>query len=240
MQVTTPPATTAGAASSASTAQTAAAQGGTAATTGSGTTGSGAPGISADFTTFLKMLTTQMQNQDPMDPMKSSDFAVQLATFSGVEQQVKTNTLLQSLAGQLGGQGMAQVAGWIGMEARTTAPVQFSGKPITLVPAPQTGADRAVLVVKNASGIEVARSDISASGGTMDWAGTGTNGKTLPNGTYSFSVESYQSGALMGTDPVPAYAKVTEAQTGANGPVLVLDGGTKVNVSDVSALRSAT
>ena len=44
--------------------------------------------ISSDFQTFLTMLTTQLQNQDPLNPVESSDFAVQLATFSGVEQQV--------------------------------------------------------------------------------------------------------------------------------------------------------
>jgi flagellar basal-body rod modification protein FlgD len=74
--------------------------------------------ISSDFETFLLMLTTQMQNQDPLNPIESADFAVQLATFSGVEQQVKTNDLLQSLAQQMGIMGMSQLAGWVGMEAQ--------------------------------------------------------------------------------------------------------------------------
>lgn len=55
-----------------------------------------------DFETFLKMLTTQIRNQDPLNPMEGSDFAVQLATFSGVEQQVQTNDLLQKMTDQLG------------------------------------------------------------------------------------------------------------------------------------------
>ena len=50
-------------------------------------------GISSDFNTFLRMLTVQMQNQDPLNPIDSADYAVQLATFSGVEQQVRTNQL---------------------------------------------------------------------------------------------------------------------------------------------------
>ena len=44
--------------------------------------------LSSDFETFLRMLTTQLQNQDPLNPVDSADFAVQLATFSSVEQQV--------------------------------------------------------------------------------------------------------------------------------------------------------
>lgn len=74
--------------------------------------------INSDFETFLIMLTTQMQNQDPLNPIDSSDFAVQLATFSSVEQQVKTNDLLTSLGQQFELMGLSQLAGWVGMEAR--------------------------------------------------------------------------------------------------------------------------
>jgi len=78
--------------------------------------------ISSDFETFLKMLTVQLENQDPLNPVDSADYAVQLATFSGVEQQVQTNDLLKQLATQLGTGSIAQMASWVGMEARTTAP----------------------------------------------------------------------------------------------------------------------
>jgi flagellar basal-body rod modification protein FlgD len=61
--------------------------------------------LTSDFETFLRMLTVQMKNQDPLNPIESSDFAVQLATFSGVEQQVKTNDLLTKLADSFGGSG---------------------------------------------------------------------------------------------------------------------------------------
>ena len=64
--------------------------------------------ISSDFETFLKMLTAQMENQDPLNPMDSADYAVQLATFSSVEQQVLTNDLLQAMTLQLGSSGMAE------------------------------------------------------------------------------------------------------------------------------------
>ena len=108
--------------------------------------------ISSDFETFLKMLTVQMQNQDPLNPVDSSDYAVQLATFSGVEQQVQTNDLLRSLMGQLGAAGMADFAGWVGMEARTNLPVTFAGSPVQLSVAPAASADAAALVVTDEGG----------------------------------------------------------------------------------------
>ena len=96
--------------------------------------------ISSDFETFLRMLTVKMENQDPLNPVDSSDYAVQLATFSGVEQQVQTNDLLRSLATQLVSGGMAQMAAWVGKEARAPTAAYFDGGAITLAPNPITMA----------------------------------------------------------------------------------------------------
>lgn len=85
---------------------------------------------------FLKMLTAQMKNQT-LNPIDPTDYATQLATFSGVEQQVKTNDLLATLQSTMSLTGMAQMAvSWVGMEARSTAKVAFDGKPITIYPTP--------------------------------------------------------------------------------------------------------
>ncbi len=194
--------------------------------------------INSDFQTFLVMLTTQMQNQDPLNPIQSSDYAAQLATFSGVEQQVKTNTLLESLSAQLGLSGMAQMASWVGMEARVTAPVMFDGAPLTLYPAPAEGADQTVLVVLNASGQEVARQQIAVSGDPVTWAGTDAAGTPLAAGSYAFRLEHYASGELTGTTAVEAYGRVDEVRAGADGAVLVLQGGANVAPADIRALRS--
>src|SRR3984885_14668409 len=53
--------------------------------------------LAGNFDTFLKLLTTQLQNQDPLSPMDSNQFTQQLVAFSGVEQQINTNDNLQSL-----------------------------------------------------------------------------------------------------------------------------------------------
>ncbi len=89
--------------------------------------------IASDFETFLKMMTTQLKNQDPLNPIDSADYSVQLATFSGVEQQAKTNQLLEAMRGELGMMGMSQMASWVGREARVAAPVLVTGGPSVLV-----------------------------------------------------------------------------------------------------------
>ncbi len=196
-----------------------------------------AAAITSDFETFLKMLTTQLQNQDPLNPIDSADYAVQLATFSGVEQAVKTNQLLEELQGQFGILGMAQLAGWVGQEARSAGPVWMDGDPVTVSPAPATGADRAVLVVKDAQGRLVSREDIPPTTEAYQWLGAGTTGDPLPTGKYTLELESYLGDTLLRTAPVEAYARILEAQGGATGTTLVLEGGIKVAATAVTALR---
>jgi flagellar basal-body rod modification protein FlgD len=198
-----------------------------------------AAALSSDFETFLKMLTTQMQNQDPLNPVDSADYAVQLATFSGVEQSVRTNQLLESLGQQFGLLGMAQMAGWVGQEARADAPVWMDGDPVTLAPNPAAAADRAVLVVKNAAGDVVGREDVPVSTDPYIWTGKSITGADLPDGKYALSLESYTGDELLATTPMESYAKILEARGTPSGTVLVLDGGIEVPASRITALRSA-
>lgn len=192
---------------------------------------------SSDFETFLKMLTVQMQNQDPVNPIDSADYAVQLATFSGVEQAVRTNQLLESLQSQFGLLGMAQLAGWVGQQARSAAPVYMDGTPVTLSPSPAPAADRAVLVVKDAQGRLVAREDIPASNAPYQWLGAGSTGAPLPVGPYQLALESYYGADLLSTTPVEHYAPIMEVRGGAGGTKVVLHGGIEIPATDVTALR---
>ncbi|HEY6919937.1 MAG TPA: flagellar hook capping FlgD N-terminal domain-containing protein [Tabrizicola sp.] len=193
--------------------------------------------ITSDFTTFLKMLTVQMQNQDPMNPIDSADYAVQLATFSGVEQQVRTNQLLADMQGKFSQLGMAEMASWIGKEARSPAPVRYDGAPVTLSPNPAVGADRTVLVVKDAQGTLVSREEIPVSAAPYQWLGAGIDGNPLPHGTYSIALESLNGDRVLATTPVEHYARVIEAKGGSGGTKLVLESGVEVLASDVTALR---
>ena len=210
----------------------------TSATASTGTVStSGTATISSDFNTFLRMLTVQMQNQDPLNPIDSADYAVQLATFSGVEQQVKTNQLLSDMQGKFQQLGMSEMASWIGKEARSAAAVRYDGSAVTLSPNPAVGANRAVLVVKDAQGAVVSREEIPVSAEPYQWLGAGADGNPLPAGSYSIDLESLNGDTVIATTPVENYARVIEAKGGTGGTTLVLEGGAEVLASDVTALR---
>lgn len=193
--------------------------------------------ISSDFDTFLKMLTVQMKNQDPLEPIKSEDFAAQLATFSGVEQQVLTNERLDDLTSQMNLMGMSQLAGWVGMEAMAPVTGVFDGSPITLMPKPELTADRAELVVTNASGAEVQRVQIPVSQSPLEWTGALGAG-VAPYGAYDFAVESFSGSASIGSAPVDIYTRVTEARTDGGQTMLVTQSGAEVPASSILGLRN--
>lgn len=194
--------------------------------------------LNSDFETFLKMLTVQMQNQDPLNPMDSSEYAMQLATFSGLEQQVLTNDLLSSLIYMSSQSGMSDLAGWIGLEGRSTGPAHFDGvNGVEVMVNPVLYADQVDLVVYDAAQNEVDRLPFSPEASSVIWDGTGPAGASMPTGLYSFQVESYVDGNLSETSAGEHWSRITEARSDAGAVVLVLDGGGEVYSESISGVR---
>lgn len=204
------------------------------------TLASGVAGSSSDFEMFLRMLTVQMQNQDPLNPVDSTDYATQLATFSNVEQAVMTNDLLRALSAQLTSGGLADMAAWVGKDARAATPAYFDGDPITLSPNPALLADHAEIIVRNASGVEVQRFDVPISADTLEWDGIDSGGYPFPDGLYSFELISSLEGEVLTDDTVELYSTVTEVRAQGGETILILEGGVAVATSQVSALRDPT
>ncbi len=192
-----------------------------------------------DYETFLRMMTVQIKNQDPLSPMSADDFAAQLATFSAVEQQTKTNDLLSQQLAQTAQNSMVQMAGWVGKEARIAAPVHFDGThPVSLSPNPALNADRAVLVVKDAGGNEVSRIDIPVASADYEWLGLDSNGEPLPEGVYELSLESYDGEELLGSTGVEYFGLIEEIRSSSSGVTALFPGGIEVSTALVSALRA--
>ena len=191
-----------------------------------------------NYDTFLKMMTAQIKNQDPLNPMSADQLAVQLATFSGVEQQTKTNALLSQMIGQNSVGAMSQMVGWVGKEARLAAPAYFDGStPVTLSPNPGKDADKVVLVAKDSTGKEVSRTQLPLGSADYAWQGKDSTGAALPKGIYTLSLESYSGATLLGTADVEYYGKVSEIRATANGVSAMLPGGVEALTSIITAIR---
>ena len=211
---------------------------GTGAGTGKKTaTETAATAVTGDFTTFLTLLTTQMRNQDPLKPMDSTEFVAQLASFSGVEQQIRANDRLDGILEVLSGGSPAGLAEWIGREVRVAAKADFTGAPVEVGVAPAAGADRAVLVVKNDFDQEVARLAVAADAETVTWDGQDELGRTLAEGRYGFTLESYVGDSLLDSQPGQVFAKVDEVRIVDGAPVLVVEGGAQVPLAEIGGVR---
>lgn len=192
--------------------------------------------MSADFQTFLRMLTVQMQNQNPLEPIEASDFAVQLATFSGVEQQVRTNDLLAQLASRM---GLSELASWVGKEALTSTPVYIDGAaPIRLVPPEVMGADSADLIISDLNGNEIGRFPVDPFATEIVFELPESHEDLFAPGYYQVSMESSRAGTTLGVNPVLGYSRINEARLDAGQILLVLQGGHIITSSSVVGLRA--
>ena len=195
-------------------------------------------GLTSDFETFLRLLTAQLSNQDPLKPMDSTEFVSQLASFSAVEQQTRTNTLLEQMVTALGGQDGPSLAGWIGREVGISGAVAFDGTmPIDLRLAPIAGAQSARLDIYDDFGTLVASQSIPPDQTAASWSGLLPDGRRAAAGVYRASVSYFQGGQLMATTDALSPALVTEVRLDArDGPRLVLDAGVQVSPDRVAAI----
>ncbi|WP_136443286.1 flagellar hook capping FlgD N-terminal domain-containing protein [Pacificoceanicola onchidii] len=214
----------------------------TATTAGSPTsqTSNSRSALSSDFDTFVQMLTVQVQNQDPLNPIDSSDYASQLATFSSVEQQILTNDLLKEMGAKLAGNALQQAADWIGQEALTRSPVFFSDSPIAIRAEYAENATHAKLMVKNSAGETIQTFELDDLPEDIMWTGADADGNLLPVGTYSFQIEQYKGEEVIEISTPQAYSRIIEVRANGDDVMVRLSDGSEVPPSMITGLRSPT
>jgi flagellar basal-body rod modification protein FlgD len=174
---------------------------------------------------FLKLLTTQLEKQDPLNPQNPSDFAAELAQFS-------TASGVQTLNQTLGTGGGVQAAGLVGKNVAVAGNALVLGANGSAQGAfnLSAAASDVKLTVTNASGSVVAVVDLGAMGAgsqNFTWTGQGLDGKAQPAGTYSYSIKatSASSAATVTATPYAVVPVTSVVVGGQNGTMLDLGGG---------------
>jgi len=191
--------------------------------------------------TFLQLLVAQLQNQDPTDPMDSSQMTSQLAqinTVSGIQQ---LNTSLSSLSTQLSAGQNAQAALLIGssvLAPGSSAVVSSGSAPQLGVTLPAAVSD-VTLTITNSAGKVVNTLDLGAqAAGTVPvtWNGKDSAGNTVADGTYTITASATTNGQSATATALVA-AKVQGVVQQADGTAsLSLDNGKTVALSSVGAI----
>ncbi len=163
----------------------------TSATNGSSQAGKAAAVFGKDFDTFLQLLTTQLQYQDPLSPMDSTQFTQQLVSFTSVEQQIATNKNLESIISRLASQDIAGAVAYIGKEVYAVgdkAPLQNGQASWNY--GLDLRAEETKITVRDGAGRVVYETNGETAPGahTFEWDGRTNSGGTAPDGIYSLEV----------------------------------------------------
>jgi flagellar basal-body rod modification protein FlgD len=198
----------------------------TASSTTSSTTGIDAGTIAGNFQTFLTLLTTQLKNQNPLDPLDTNQFTAQLVQFAQVEQQLKSNDQLSTLVSlQQTAQNTSAlefVGQTVGVSGSTTALSNGQATWNLNVPKPASGT----LTITSATGQTVFSGNYSMNAGNQPftWDGKDSSGLQWPDGNYTISVTAQDASGQPVAIPTEIEAVVDSADLTQTPPVLSIAG----------------
>ncbi|MCU0538637.1 MAG: hypothetical protein MUF46_01950, partial [Desulfobacterales bacterium] len=192
---------------------------------------------------FLKLLITQLQHQDPLNPADSTEFTAQLAQFSSLEQLSNINTNLDTLKLYQASLNNAQAVGFIGKEilANGNAIEKSGNRPVACEFELPDEAKRVVVTIYDAAGGFVKDIDMSGSFSgyqTLLWDGTDRNGNPAADGSYSFEVQAQGVNGASLSVPTRSRGIVTGVVF-ENGVTYLLSGRHRFAVGDVLQVSSA-
>ncbi len=197
------------------------------ASTPASSTAAASTAIGGDFNTFLKMLTTQLQNQDPTNAMDPTEMTNQLVSFAQVEQQISMNTNLTSLISLQQTQALTTADTLVGKTVElsgTTLPLQGGSAQVKLPVAGTATAAQVQVVDNNGTALRTQVIQLGKAPTTWTWDGTTDAGTQLPDGAYTYNVTGIgPSGAAL---PLTATALATATGVQRQNSVLNLMFGT--------------
>ena len=186
---------------------------------------------------FLKMLTVQLQNQDPLNPMDNAQMTSQLAQLNMIDGVNKLNTTMGSLMAQMQAANFMNLSGSVGKTALAAgSDVYYSGQPVSLAAKLNDAVASLKATISDANGQLIDTLDLGpASGGVTDffWDGRGSQGNQVASGAYKLQLSAKD---LQGKEVTPnAYVGAQVASVGMEGSDLKagLTDGRKVLTTDI-------
>jgi flagellar basal-body rod modification protein FlgD len=182
--------------------------------------------IASNFTTFLQLLTTQLKNQNPLDPLDTNQFTQQLVQFAGVEQQMKSNDQLASLVSleksAQASTALAYVGSTVVVDGSTTPLANGSATWSLNVTKPSSAS----IVIKDSTGQTAYSGTYGVNPGNQQftWDGHGNDGRVWPDGNYTLSasaVDANQQSVAISTE---VQATVDSVDLTQDPPLLSVNG----------------
>jgi flagellar basal-body rod modification protein FlgD len=187
--------------------------------------------LSDNYDTFLILLTAQLQNQDPLAPMDSTQFTQQLVQFSQVEQQIRTNEQLEGLVGQYQAASAGAALSYLGKDAIIEADETYlaGGEANWAYRLPEA-ATSMTITVKDAQGRTLFETTTAARGAgehLFKWDGKKTDGTTAPDGVYTIEIEAENAAGTELTPTISVRETIMGVDFSGATPVVITPSGTR-------------
>jgi flagellar basal-body rod modification protein FlgD len=173
--------------------------------------------LDGDLNRFLTLLVSQLQHQDPLEPLDANQFTSQLVQFASVEQQIYQNANLEKLLAAQQNTQLASTVDYLGkqVEADGNALPLQNGEALAFYTLPRSAA-QATITVKDAGGrtVTVAPANVAAGRHEFHWDGRAADGKRLrvdakdKNGSTIAATQTY-SGRVTGVAADPAGVRLS-------------------------------
>lgn len=187
-------------------------------------------GLAETFDTFLALLTTQLQNQDPLDPMKSEEFTQQLVQFSGVEQAINTNRKLDDLVQLQTGNQLTGAVSYIGKTVEVLSDqllLKDGASKITYGLDGKASSTTITIINEDGDTVRTVNGNTDSGRHEFVWDGKDKAGNTVPDGVYSFTV--------IAVGPEDKTIDTVTAAVGEVTGIEAVDGTVTLNIGELGA-----
>jgi flagellar basal-body rod modification protein FlgD len=206
--------------------------------TAAGTNALASQQIAGNFQSFLQLLTTQLQNQNPLDPLDTNQFTQQLVEFAGVQQQLNTNDSLATLVSLQQTTQSTQALGFVGKTAvvtGSTAPLTNSvaGWQLSIPTASALN-----VTIASSTGQTVFTGSYNVSAGNNQpfaWNGQGNDGTQWPDGNYTLTATAKDAGGNTVAVTTAIEGTVNSVDLTQSPPLLSI-GGQTYTVSQIQSI----
>jgi flagellar basal-body rod modification protein FlgD len=220
------------------TAAVTAATGSSSASGSTSSTASSGSALAGNFDEFLQLLTTQLQNQNPLDPLDTNQFTQQLVEFAGVQQQINTNDSLATLVSLQQTAQSSQALEFVGKTAvvkgNTAALTNSQAEWEFNIPSAST----INISIANSTGATVYTNSFTVAAGNnqaFGWNGLGTDGTQEPDGNYTISATAKDSAGNT-VAVTTSVAGVVSSVDLTQSPPLLSIGGQTFTVNQVESI----
>lgn len=201
--------------------------------------------VTGDFNTFLKILITQLQNQDPTNATDPNQFTQELVQFSAVEQQINTNGKLDDILQAINSNGLTPLLSYVGkyIETSTSDKLVVQGGSAQFAYTLPSEATSVSVTITNEDGDEVARLVGATESGLnrVTWDALDGEGNTVSDGTYKMKITAKDSnGKALDVSDIRLIGRVTSVQTDDDGTATLHVGDVSVADTDVDAVFNAS